>query len=67
MLVKVRVLQTFRDKHTREIHKIDKEMEISQERFEEILTVGELVEEIKEDQKPTPKKQAKKTTKKDSK
>lgn len=63
--MKVKVLHTFRDKHTNEIHKKDKEMEISQERFEEILTVGELVEEIKEEVKETSKK-AKKTSKKKS-
>lgn len=55
--MKVKVLKTFRDKHTRELHKADKVMEITKERFEEILTVGNLVEEI-------PEKKTRKTTKK---
>lgn len=63
--MKVKVIKKFRDKHTKEIHKVNKEMEISKERFDEILSVGKFVEEIKEESKePTPKKSTKKATKK---
>lgn len=46
--MKVKVLKQFRDKRTNEVHKAGKILTISKERFEEILTVGKLVEEIKE-------------------
>lgn len=66
--MKVRVLKRFRDKHTKEIHEVDKEMTISKERYEEILTVGKLVEEIEEEPKAAePKKTTKKATTKKSK
>lgn len=69
--MKVRVLKRFRDKHTGEIHEANKEMTISKERYEEILTVGKLVklvEEIKEESKAAePKKTTKKATTKKSK
>jgi len=45
--MKAKVLKSFRDKHTGEIYKAGKVLTISRERFEEILTVGPLVEEVK--------------------
>lgn len=47
--MKVKVIKRFRDKHTRKIHKVNDALTVSQERFDEILTVGKLVEEIKEE------------------
>ena len=70
--MKVRVLKPFKDKYTGEYYKVGRVLEdITKERFEEILTVDELVEEIKEEaseapkKKTTRKKTAKKTTEKD--
>ena len=45
--MKAKVVKSFRDKHTGEIYKVGKTLNISKERFEEILTVGPLVEEVK--------------------
>ena len=39
-----RVLKKFRDKHTGTVYKAGEIISISEERFEEILTVGKLVE-----------------------
>lgn len=47
--MKVKVLTKFKDRYTGEIHKANKEMTISKERFEEILSVGPFVEEIVEE------------------
>lgn len=47
--MKVKVLTKFKDRYTGEIHKANKEMTISAERFEEILSVGPFVEEIVEE------------------
>lgn len=49
--MKVRVIKTFRDKHTKEIHKVGKELTINKKRFEEILSKGKFVEEIPTDKK----------------
>ena len=46
--MKVIVLQKFKDKHTGEIHKTGKVMNVSKKRYEEILTVDKFVEEYKE-------------------
>ena len=46
--MKVRVLKLFQDKYTKEWYKPNQEIEISKKRFDEILEVGKLVEEIKE-------------------
>ena len=46
--MKVKVLKQFVDKHTKEVHKAGKTLTISKARYDEILTVGKLVEEIKE-------------------
>ncbi|MBR5879006.1 MAG: hypothetical protein IKY91_05590 [Akkermansia sp.] len=45
--MKAKVLKSFRDRHTGEIYKVGKTLTVSRERFEEILTVGPLVEEVK--------------------
>lgn len=64
--MKVKVIELFRDKHTKKIHKVNDILTISKERYDEILTVGNFVEEIKEEPKEeaAPKKTAKKATKK---
>lgn len=51
--MKVKVLKTFIDKHTKERHKKGKEMVINRERYEEILSSPHegLIEEIKEEKK----------------
>lgn len=45
--MKAKVLHTFKDKHNGRLHKAGDVITISKERYEEILTVGNLVEEIK--------------------
>lgn len=45
--MKAKVLKQFRDKHSGEIHKEGATITISKDRYREILTVGPLVEEIK--------------------
>ena len=55
--MKVRVIRDFYDKANDEVlRKAGEELVISQERFEEILSVGDFVEEIKETKKSTKKK-----------
>lgn len=44
--MKAKVLKQFRDKHTGELHKEGATIIISRECFDEILTVGPLVEAI---------------------
>lgn len=53
--MKAKVLKQFRDKHTGELHKEGATITISRERFEEILTVGPLVECIKTGKANKPK------------
>ena len=47
--MKALVKETFNDKHTGELHKVGDILEITDERFAEILTVAPLVEAIPED------------------
>lgn len=47
--MKALVKETFNDKHTGELHKVGDILEITDERFAEILTVATLVEAIPED------------------
>lgn len=47
--MKVKVLKKFRDKYTKKIYKVDSVIEITKERFEEILKVDKLVEVVAED------------------
>lgn len=51
--MKVVVLRKFLDKYTGEIHKPDDVLEITEERFEEILKVGKLVEKVSEEKTET--------------
>lgn len=48
--MKVRTLKRFKDVHTGEIHEANKEMEISEERYEELKKAGDYVEPLKEDE-----------------
>jgi hypothetical protein len=50
--MKAKVLREFKDKHSVRIHKAGDTLTISKERFNEILSVAPLVEEIKKE-KPT--------------
>ena len=55
--MKVRVIRDFYDKANDEVlRKAGDELVISQERYKEILSVGDFVEEIKETKKSTKKK-----------
>lgn len=46
--MKAKVIAKFKDKHTGKVHKVGEVLTISKERFEEILKVAPLVEEVKE-------------------
>ena len=54
--MKVKVLKTFRDIHTRELYSAGSVIEVSKDRYKEILTRGEYVAEVKEAKKETSKK-----------
>lgn len=45
--MKAKVLKRFKDKHTGKIHNAGDVITVSKERFNEILTVGAFVEEVK--------------------
>lgn len=45
--MKAKVLKRFKDKYSGEIYKEGDILDISKDRFEEILTVGLIVEEVK--------------------
>lgn len=47
--MKAKVLARFKDKHSGKIHKEGDILTISKERFNEILSVAPLVEEVKKD------------------
>lgn len=51
--MKVKVLKEFKDKYSGELHKVGEVMTVSKDRYDEILTVAPLVEEVK-----APKKKA---------
>lgn len=57
--MKVIVLRKFIDKYTGEVHKPEDVLEITEERFEEILKVGKLVKKVTEEKKKTTKKTSK--------
>lgn len=65
--MKVKVLKTYKDKHTKNLHKINEIIEMTAERFEEINSTsqGVFVEEIKEAkvEKQEPKKPTSRTKK----
>ena len=46
--MKVIVLKVFRDKETNEVRKVGEEFTCTKKRFNEILSVGEFVKEVKE-------------------
>lgn len=46
--MKVKVIKPFQDKYTKEYYEITKILEITEDRYKEILMVDKLVEEIKE-------------------
>ena len=46
--MKVKVLKKFKDKHTKAIHKANDVIDISQERFDEILKTDLFVEKVEE-------------------
>lgn len=45
--MRAKVLRPFKDKYNGKVYKVDELITISKERYEEILTVGKLVEEVK--------------------
>ena len=47
--MKVRTLRQFKDKNTGKLHKVGDEFVVNKARYAEILQVGELIEEIKEE------------------
>lgn len=53
--MKVKVLKSFRDKHTKKRHNVGDIMEVTEERFAEILEKGPLVEKISEETKASTK------------
>lgn len=65
--MKVKVLKKFIDKHTREIHKTNTILNITKERYEEIVSVDKGLVEVVADEAPAEKKKAaKKAAKKDT-
>lgn len=65
-MMKVKVLKKFRDKYTKNLHKAGQEIEITNERVEEInsTSYGVFVKEIKEEKPVKKKTNKKKSTKK---
>lgn len=49
--MKAKVLKKFKDKYSGKFHEVDEIMTLSKERYEEILKVDKLVEEVKETKK----------------
>lgn len=52
--MKVKVIRKFRDKHTNELYHRGKVLEITEARYEEIMSVGDLVYKIAENDAGTP-------------
>lgn len=50
--MRVKVTHRFYDRHTRKIHRVGEEMTITQERYEEIMSVGAFVRVIDENDAP---------------
>ena len=63
--MKVKVVRNFRDKYTKKLYKAGEELEITQERYEEINSTvhGILVKEILVKEMPQKKRKAKSTRK----
>lgn len=51
--MKVKVISSYRDKFTKKIHQPGEELDLTNERADEILKVGNFIEEIAEPEKPT--------------
>lgn len=60
--MKAKVVQKFRDKHTKEVYEPGQVLEVTKKRFEEMNSTshGVFVEEVKEEPKKQEKKPAKK-------
>ena len=54
--MKVKVIETFRDKYTNKVYKINDEIEITEERFKEINKEYKYVEKVIENKKVDKKK-----------
>lgn len=54
--MKVKVIETFRDKYTNKVYKINDEIEITEERFKEINEEYKYVEKVIENKKVDKKK-----------
>ncbi len=52
--MKAVVVKKYRDKETKEIMKVGSEVELSEERFAEILAAGEYVKKVEEPDAPEP-------------
>lgn len=62
--MKVKVIREFKDKHTNELHELGSTFDVTNKRFKEIQSVGDFVQEIKEEVKPDkPEKAVKKERK----
>ena len=48
--MKVEVIKTFKDKETSELRKVGDKFTCTKKRYNEILSVGEFVKEVKEEQ-----------------
>ena len=64
--MKVKVLKSFIDKHTREVHKTNAILNITEERFEEIVSVDKGLVEVVAEAPAEKKKAAKKAAKKET-
>lgn len=62
--MKVKVLTSFRDKNTKTIHQVGEVLEVTEERFKEILSVGKFVSKIEEKKKDDKKKSEEKSEQK---
>lgn len=60
--MKVKVIREFMDKHTNELHEVGSVFDVTAKRLKEIQSVGDFVQEVKED-----KSDEKKTVKKERK
>lgn len=52
--MKVKVLRTFKDKHTGEYHRKGDVLTVTKKRFDEILKVAPLVKKLEEEAEETP-------------
>lgn len=60
--MKVKVVKSFIDKYTQQVHKVDEVFECTDKRFKEIESVDHFVEKVAEDKaEPKPEKATKKT------